>query len=368
MKWLLKVIEKVKPNFEQGGKLQAFHPVFGALEHFFFAPSATTLGPPHIRDPLDLKRFMSMVIISVVPCVFAAFYFFGLRFMAMIIVSYAAGLTVEAIFSIVRKEDINEGFFVTGILWPLILPPTLPLWMVGLGVAFGVLIAKELFGGTGRNVFNPALVGRCFLALAYPKQMAASFLEPSDDVWGGLFTWVDGSTADAISSATPLTLAKQGEMVDPWHMFLGSVSGSAGETSAVWIILGGGFLLLTRVANWRTVVAIIASFFALTAALVAGDKVTYNMPGVFGPVLWHVFAGGLLFGAFFMATDPVTGPTTNAGKWMYGIIIGSVTVLIRNFTGYVEGVTFAILLGNIVAPILDEIVICVRIRRLRSEG
>ncbi len=368
MKWLLKVIDKVRPNFEEGGKLKAFHPVFGALEHFFFAPAARTIGAPHIRDPLDLKRFMSIVIISVVPCVFAAFYFFGLRFLAMVIVSYASGLAVEALFSIVRKEDINEGFFVTGILWPLILPPTLPLWMVGLGVAFGVLIAKELFGGTGRNVFNPALVGRCFLALAYPKQMAASFLEPSYDVGGRLLTWVDASTADAISSATPLTLAKQGEMVATSHMFLGSVSGSAGETSALLIILGGTFLLLTRVANWRTVVAILASFAALTAALVAGGMVTYSLPGSFAPVIWHLFAGGLLFGAFFMATDPVTSPTTNAAKWMYGIIIGSVTVLIRNFTGYVEGVTFAILLGNIVAPILDEIVICIRIRRLRSEG
>jgi Na(+)-translocating NADH:ubiquinone oxidoreductase B subunit len=368
VKWLLNVIEKVRPNFEEGGKLKAFHPVFGALEHFFFAPGATTVGAPHIRDPLDLKRFMSMVIISVVPCVLAAFYFFGLRFLAMIIVSYAAGLTVEALFSIVRKEDINEGFFVTGILWPLILPPTLPLWMVGLGVAFGVLIGKELFGGTGRNVFNPALVGRCFLALAYPKAMAASYLEPSDSLAGRLLTWVDGSTADAVSSATPLALAKQGEMGATAHMFIGNVSGSAGETSALLIILGGTFLLLTRVANWRTVAAILASFVALTAGLVAGGAVSYNMPGVIGPVMWHLVAGGLLFGAFYMATDPVTGPTTNAGKWIYGIIIGSVTVLIRNFTGYVEGVTFAILLGNITAPILDEIVISVRIRRLRSEG
>ena len=368
MKWLLNVIEKVRPNFEEGGKLKAFHPVFGAMEHFFFAPGTTTMGAPHIRDPIDLKRFMSMVIISVMPCVFAAWYFFGMRFLAMVVVSYAAGLAVEATFSIVRKEDINEGFFVTGMLWPLILPPTLPLWMVGLGVAFGVLIGKELFGGTGRNVFNPALVGRCFLGLAYPKEMAASFLEPSHDVAGRLLSWVDASAVDAISSATPLVLAKKGEMLATSHMFLGAVSGSAGETSALLIILGGGFLLLTRVANWRTVVSILASFFALTAALVVAGKVDYNMPGVFGPVLWHVFAGGLLFGAFFMATDPVTCPTTNAGKWMYGILIGSVTVLIRNFTGYMEGVTFAILLGNIVAPIFDEIVISVRLRRLRSEG
>jgi Na(+)-translocating NADH:ubiquinone oxidoreductase B subunit len=369
VKWLLNVIEKVRPNFEEGGKLKAFHPVFEALEHFFFAPAARTICAPHIRDPLDLKRFMSMVIISVVPCVLAALYFFGLRFLAMVVVSYAAGLTVEALFSIVRKESINEGFFVTGILWPLILPPTLPLWMVGVGVAFGVLIGKELFGGTGRNVFNPALVGRCFLALAYPKQMAASFLEPSPDVAGRLLSWVDGSAADAVSSATPLVLAGRDHLVATSHMFLGSVSGSAGETSALLIILGGGFLLLTRVASWRTVVATLASFFALTAVLIACDRIVYeSMPGVFGPALWHLFAGGLLFGAFYMATDPVTGPTTNAAKWMYGIVIGSATVLIRNFTGYTEGVTFAILLGNIMAPIFDEIVVGIRIRRLRSEG
>ncbi|MHC4425206.1 MAG: RnfABCDGE type electron transport complex subunit D [Planctomycetota bacterium] len=372
MKWLLKVIEAVRPTFEEGGKLRILNPVFGALEHFFFAPSTTTIGAPHIRDPLDLKRLMSMVIISVVPCVLAALYFFGLRFLAMVIVSYAAGLTVEAVFAMVRKEGINEGFFVTGILWPLILPPNLPLWMVALGVAFGVFIGKELFGGTGRNLFNPALLGRCFLALAYPKVMSASYLEPSKDVLGCLpLQWIPAvSGVDAVAVATPLVLAgrSEPEMVSISHMFLGSVSGSAGETSAILIILGGLFLLSTRVASWRTVASMLGSFVLLTGALAASGAVNYNMPGVCGPVMWHVFAGGLLFGTFFMATDPVTSPTTNAGKWFYGIIIGSVTVLIRNFTGYVEGVTFAILLGNITAPILDEIVIGVRMRRLRSEG
>jgi len=311
---------------------------------------------------------MSMVILAVVPSVLAAFYFFGLRFVAVIVVSYAAGLTVEALFAMVRKEGINEGFFVTGILFPLILPPNLPLWMVALGVAFGVFMGKELFGGTGRNPFNPALVGRCFLAMAYPKAMSASWMEPSHELAGRLFTWVGPSNVDALTSATPLVLAKQGQMTAVSHMFLGSVSGSAGETSAVLIILGGVFLLLTRVASWRTVASILGSFVILTAALMLGHKVTYPMPGVLAPVMWHVFAGGLLFGAFFMATDPVTSPATNAGKWFYGVIIGSTTVLIRNFTGYVEGVTFAILLGNIVAPILDEMVIAVRIRRLRREG
>jgi Na(+)-translocating NADH:ubiquinone oxidoreductase B subunit len=364
VKWLLKVIDAVRPNFEEGGKLRRLNPVFGALEHVFFAPSITTVGAPHVRDPMDLKRFMSMAIISVVPCALAALYLFGLRFIAMVVVSYAAGLTVEALFSIIRKEDINEGFFVTGILFPLILPPNLPLWMVAVGVAFGVFVGKELFGGTGRNLFNPALVGRCFLSLAYPKMMSASWAAPGEGLTGRLLTW----NVDALSSATPLAAAKKGEMTSISHVFLGDVSGSAGETSAILIILCGVFLLLTRVANWRSVVSTLGAFVVLTAALIAGEKVTYPMPGVFGPVIWHVFAGGLLFGVFFMATDPVTSPTTNTGKWFYGIIIGSVTVLIRNFTAYVEGVTFAILLGNIAAPVLDEIVIGIRIRRLKSEG
>jgi len=362
VKGLLKVFEAVRPSFEQGGKLRVFKPVFEALEHVFFAPSATTITAPHVRDPLDVKRFMTMVIIALVPCVLAAFYFFGLRFALMILVSYAAGGAVEVIFAMVRKENINEGFLVTGMLFPLILPPTLPFWMVGVGVAFGVFIGKELFGGTGRNVFNPALVGRCFLALAYPAKMSASWLGPGNGLTGRLFEYAGASAVDSLSSATPLAMAKQGQFIGLWEMFLGNISGSAGETSAIAIILGGVFLLLTRVASWRTVASMLGSFVLLAGAL------GYAQPGTFGPVLWHLCAGGLLFGAFFMATDPVTSPITNTGKWFYGIIIGSVTVLIRNFTGYVEGVTFAILLGNIVAPILDEIVVGVRIRRLKSEG
>jgi len=370
VKGLLKIIEAIRPTFDEGGKLGILKPVFGALEHFFFAPSDTTLGPPHIRDPLDLKRLMSMVIISLVPTILAAIYFFGWRFLAMVIVSYAAGLTVEALFAMVRKEGINEGFFVTGILFPLIMPANVPLWMVALGVAFGVFIGKELFGGTGRNVFNPALVGRCFLALAYPRTMAASYMKPSHDLFGCLlFKWLPPGSVDAVTVASPLSAAKSsGEIGGTAHLFLGSVAGSVGETSALLIILGGVFLLLTRVGNWRTVVSILGSFIVLTGALLIGDAVSYErMPGVVGPVIWHLCAGGFLFGAFYMATDPVTGPSTNSGKWLYGIIIGCTTVLIRHFTGYVEGVTFAILLGNITAPILDEIVFKVRFRRLASE-
>lgn len=362
MKKLLKIVEAIRPTFEEGGKLGTFKPIFGALENFLFSPSTITLTAPHVRGPLDVKRVMSMVIIALVPSILAAVYFFGLRFLMMLIVTYVAGLSVEAIFAIVRKESINEGFFVTGFLFPLIMPPNVPLWMVALGVVVGVFLGKELFGGSGRNVFNPALVGRCFLGLAYPAKMSASWLSAGSGMTGRLFEYASASSVDAVSSATPLAMAKQGEFVSLSHMLVGSISGSAGETSAIAIIIGGVFLLFTRIANWRTVVSILGSFALL------GGLLHYAQPETVGPVLWHLCAGGLLFGAFFMATDPVTSPTTNAAKWLYGIFIGSVTVLIRNFTGYVEGVTFAILLGNIVAPILDEIVFAVRLRRLRSEG
>jgi Na(+)-translocating NADH:ubiquinone oxidoreductase B subunit len=362
VKWLLQIFEKVGPAFGEGGKLGIFKPVFEAMENFFFAPSKTTLTAPYVRDPLDVKRYMSMVIVALVPCLLASLYFFGLRLLAMIVVSYAAGGVVEVLFAILRKETINEGFLVTGMLFPLILPPTLPLWMVAAGVAFGVFVGKELFGGTGRNVFNPALVGRCFLALAYPVPMSGNWTKPSYELAGRLFQYVGASNVDAVSSATPLVLAKQGHLVSVSHMLLGSVSGSIGETSAVAIIFGGVFLLITRVANWRTVVSIIGScvLFAGILHQTSAER--------FAPAVWHLCAGGVLFGAFFMATDPVTSPATNGGKWVYGVIIGIVTLLIRNFTGYVEGVMFAILLGNIVAPILDEVVLQVRLRRLRSEG
>ena len=362
MKALLKIFEKVSPAFEDDGKLGALKPVYEAMENFLFAPSSTTLKAPYARDPLDIKRFMSMVIVAIMPCLLVSFYFFGWRLLSMILVSYMAGGAVEVIFATVRKESINEGFLVTGMLFPLILPPTLPLWMVGVGVAFGVFVGKELFGGTGRNIFNPAIVGRCFLALAYPAAMSSNWTIPGAGMTGRMLEYVGASNVDAVSSATPLVLAKQGDIVELSHMFFGDVSGSIGETSAIAIILGGLFLLLTRVANWRSVVGILGS-----AAIIAAIF-NYNEPSRFAPAVWHLCAGGLLFGAFFMATDPVTSPVTNTGKYFYGIVIGVVTILIRNFTGYVEGVMFAILLGNIIAPILDEIVINVRLRRLISEG
>jgi Na+-transporting NADH:ubiquinone oxidoreductase subunit B len=361
VKALLNLFEKLRPGFEKGGKFAAFRPVFDAAEHVFFAPSTRTKHSPHVRDPLDIKRFMSMVILALLPVLLTAVYFFGLRVLLIIAVSYVVGGAVEVLFAIIRKEQINEGFLVTGLIFPLILPPTVPLWMVAAGIVFGVVIGKELFGGTGRNLFNPALVGRCFLSLSYPASMAAGWIRPGVGFLGRIFQYVDSSDLQAITSATPLVLAKQGQFTNLSDLFFGSIAGSAGETSALAILLGGLFLLISRVANWRTVVSILSSFTILAAVL------HYTRPDTFGPVVWHLFAGGLFFGAFYMATDPVTSPTTNGGKWAYGLLIGTATVLIRNLTGYVEGVTFAILLGNICAPVIDEVVYRHRLRRLRDE-
>ena len=362
MKLLLDIFEKVKPGFEEGGKMAPMKPLYEALENCCFAPGTRTLHAPYSRDPLDVKRYMSMVIIALLPALAASVYFFGLRVLAVIIVSYVAGGVVEVAFACIRKEPIAEGFLVTGLIFPMVLPPTVPLWMVAVGVMFGVFAGKEIFGGTGRNVFNPAIVGRCFLVLAYPNIMSSDWVTAGHGVGGRLLQYISSSSVDALTAATPLVHAKQGHFEDLSHMVLGGTSGCIAETSGLMIICGGIFLLLSKVGNWRTVVAILLAAFGLETVL------NLSNPEAFGPAIWHLFAGGLLFGAFFMATDPVSSPNTNAGKWIYGIIIGSVTILIRNFTGYVEGMMFAILLGNIVAPVLDEIVFSVSVRRLKNEG
>lgn len=362
MKLLLNIFKKVRPNFEDDGKLVVFKPLYEAMENFFFAPSSTTLVAPFARDPLDVKRYMSMVIIALLPVLAASVYFFGLRVLAMVMVSYVAGGIVEVAFGMIRKEPIAEGFLVTGMIFPMILPPTTPLWMVAVGVIFGVFAGKELFGGTGRNVFNPAIVGRCFLVLAYPNIMSSNWVIAGNGVGGRLLQYITTSSADALTAATPLVHAKGGHLEDISHMLMGSISGCVAETSGLMIICGGIYLILSKVANWRTVAGILLAAFGLETIL------NLSNPDVFAPAIWHIFAGGLLFGAFFMATDPVSSPITNTGKWIYGILIGTITILIRNFTGYVEGMMFAILLGNIFAPILDEIVFKFSIGRLKSEG
>ncbi len=352
MRLLESVFDRLRPHFEEG-LLGHAKPLFDAINNFFLAPRTRTRVAPHVRDPLDVKRYMSMVILALAPATVAGLYLFGLRVGAVILVSYTVGGMVEVAFACLRKEEINEGFLVTGLIFPLILPPGIPLWMVAVGIAFGVIVGKEIFGGTGRNPFNAALVGRAMLTLAYPSQMAA-WMAPKAAWPGRLTEW---ATVDAATYATPLAEAKKGVFADVGDLFLGSVGGSIGETSAACVLAGGLFLVLIKVANWRIVAGVLGAFAALGAILHAAA------PETFGPVGWHMLAGGLLFGAVFMATDPVTSPITNPAKVMYGILIGVLVLLIRNLTGYVEGVTFAILLGNIAAPVLDELVVRVRMRR-----
>lgn len=357
MKFVAAILERLRPHFEDGGRFERLKPVYEAADAFFLSPPDRTATAPHVRDPLDIKRFMSMVIIALAPCVVASVYFFGLRVLCLIAVSYAAGGLVEVMFAVIRREKINEGFLVTGLIFPLTLPPGLPFWMAAAGVVFGVLVGKELFGGTGRNLFNPALVGRCFLALGYPRAMADAWVPSGGGGIGRLLQYVDASGVDALTQATPLAEARHGSLAPVMELLWGNVAGSAGETSAIAIIAGGIFLLLVKVANWRIVAGMLGSFAVLNAILRALE------PAAFNPVGWNLPAGGLLFGAFFMATDPVTSPATAAGKWIYGVIAGCTALLIRSLSTYTEGVMFAILLGNIAAPVLDEIAIRVKFRR-----
>jgi Na(+)-translocating NADH:ubiquinone oxidoreductase B subunit len=275
----------------------------------------------------------------------------------MLLVSYVAGGATEMLFSVIRKEELNEGFLVTGFIYPLVLPPGLPLWTVAIGVVFGVVVGKEIFGGTGRNLFNPALVGRVFLALGYPALMTGTWIVPATGGWGHLAMRLDITGADAVSTATPLVSAKAGEFASSLDLFFGNVLGSVGETSALAVLIGGLFLVLVGVANWRTVVSILVSFVGLNAIL------RLAAPDAVAPVLFNLLSGGLLFGAFFMATDPVSGPVTIPGKWTYGLLIGVMTLLVRSFSGFVEGMMFAILFGNVCAPLIDEVIIRMRMRR-----
>ncbi len=360
MKLLEMLFDRTRPLFDKNGPFHLLYPLVQGAEAFFFGSSERTHMAPHVRDPLDSKRFMMMVIIALTPALLASIYYFGLRVLVMMAVSYIAGGIVEVAFAIIRKKDIHEGFFVTGFLFPLVVPPNTPLWVVAVGVVFGVLVGKEVFGGTGRNLFNPVLVGRAFLTVAYPLPLASGFVIPGSGLWGRFTQYITPENVDAISGATPLGMAHHGEYTHWLNMLLGNTSGAAGETSALAILIGGVFLCMVRVANYRTVAGILGTVFVLSAAM------NQNAPLTFG--VWHLLAGGLLLGAFFMATDPVTSPATNAGKWVYGILIGALVVVIRNFSGYPEGVMFAILLGNLASPLIDEIFIGMRIRRLQREG
>lgn len=320
--------------------------VLKALDSFFFGTSEVTTGAPHLRDNIDLKRYMIIVLIAVLPSVAAGVYFYGLRVINLIMISYIFGGICEVLFSIVRKKEINEGFLITGIIYPLLLPPTIPYWMAAVGIIVGVIFGKEAFGGTGKNIFNPAMVGRIFLAVAFPIEMTTKWKIPF---------------MDAITSATPLINFKgTAALASNWNLLIGNIPGSVGETCKIVIILGGIFLIVTKVANWRIPVAYLGTMAILS--------LVFNRiwPQSFAPPGFQLLSGGLLFGAMFMATDPVTSPFTEGGRWIYGILLGVLTLSIRGFSGYVEGVMFAIIFMNIFAPLLDQIMLTVRYKNVRE--
>jgi Na+-transporting NADH:ubiquinone oxidoreductase subunit B len=369
---LKKIVEKVKPTFSKGGKLGMFHSTFEAFESFLFVPD--TVAKPkgsHIHDSIDLKRTMSVVIIAVMPAMifgmwntgyqhflsigqevsFVDTFFYGfLKVLPLIIVSYVVGLAIEFTSAQIRGHEVNEGYLVTGILIPLIMPVDVPLWILALAVIFAVIIGKEIFGGTGMNIWNPALLARAFVFFAYPSKISGDKI------------WVAGlehgqNIADGFSGATPLSYAAADQIdkiPDTMDMFLGIIPGSIGETSTIAILLGAILLIFTGIASWKIMLSTVAGglFVGFLANIIGGS------PYLEMPAWQHLIMGGFAFGAVFMATDPVTSSQTETGKWIYGFLIGAVAVVIRLFNpGFPEGMMMAILLMNTFAPSIDHCVV-----------
>ncbi|MDY0201379.1 MAG: NADH:ubiquinone reductase (Na(+)-transporting) subunit B [Tenuifilaceae bacterium] len=371
MKALRNIIDKIKPNFERGGKLGAFHSTFDAFETLLFVPNKVTQKGSHIRDFIDMKRTMIIVVMALTPALlfgiwnvgyqnalatggdmlFWPLVLYGLtKVLPIIVVSYLVGLGIEFAFAQIRKHEVSEGFLVSGMLIPLIVPIDTPLWMIGLATAFAVVIGKEVFGGSGMNIFNPALLARAFLFFAYPSHMS------------GDYVWVSGLTKgegiiDGFSGATPLAnaaLTGAENLPSALDMFLGFIPGSIGETSTLAILIGAIILIASGIGSWKIMVSTVAG------GLVMGY--IFNIFSV-NPIMnippwYHLIMGGFAFGAVFMATDPVTGSQTEKGKWIYGFLIGILAVLVRVFNpAYPEGMMLSILLMNAFAPLIDYYVI-----------
>lgn len=374
---LRKKIDKIKPDFVEGGKFGKFRSVFEGLESFLFVSNRVTFKGSHIRDSNDLKRTMSVVIIALVPALlFGAYnvglqhfrsigtapgimqmFIFGfLKILPLIIVSYVVGLGIEFISAQIRGHDINEGFLVTGLLIPLIMPVDVPLWMLALSTAFAVIIGKEVFGGTGMNVFNPALVARAFLFFSYPGWMTG------DKVWTAGLT-KGQHIIDGFSGATPLALCTAGETTKIpsfMHMFIGNIPGSIGETSTLAILIGALILIITGVGSWKVIAGVFAG--GMTMGIIF--NIFHANAYMSLPFYYHFVMGGFAFGAVFMATEPVTGSQTEKGKWIYGFLIGILAILIRVVNpAYPEGVMLAILLMNMFAPLIDYFVIQSNIKK-----
>jgi len=401
MQFLRNLLDKAEKPFHKGGKLEKLYPLYEATDTFLYTPPDVTKASSHVRDAIDLKRMMITVVVALLPCVLFAMYNTGFQanyaiahgasalanwqtslyqmlgfgfdpgsilacmlhgaiyFLPVYLVTMIVGGHAEVLFSIVRKHEINEGFLVTGLLFPLTLPPTIPLWQVAIGILFGVIIGKEIFGGTGMNVFNPALVARAFLFFAYPGQISG------DQPW--IAANMAPLLADGISGATALAQAAVNTpaMMSTWNWwdaFIGTVPGSMGETSTLCCLIGAAILIITRVGSWRTMLGTTLGTLAMAALLNAIGSETNSLFSL--PPMWHFVLGGWAFGMVFMATDPVSSAFTAWGKLLYGFGIGVMVVLVRVINpAYPEGMMLAILFMNMFAPLIDYFIVNANIKR-----
>lgn len=400
MKALRKFLDKIKPHFEEGGKLHAFHSVFDGFETFLFTPNTTSHSGVHIHDSRDSKRTMIIVVLALLPCLLFGMYntayqnnlaagvtdasFFEMMaygFLAIlpsIIVCYAVGLGIEFMVAQWRKEEIQEGFLVSGLLIPMICPIETPIWMIAVATAFAVIFVKEVFGGTGYNFLNVSLAARAFLFFAYPASMSGDKVFVASESILGL-----GNTLpDTFTGATPLgqVATATGEValtnlsngaISLWDMFIGLIPGSFGETSTLCILIGAVILLATGIASWRVMFSVFAG--GAVMALIANTFATPTYPGSMLGIGEHLCLGGFAFAAVFMATDPVTAARTNTGKYIYGFLIGVIAIIIRIYNnGYPEGAMLAVLLMNVFAPLIDYCVVRAninrRLKRLKSKS
>jgi len=401
MKFLRNLLDSVEPVFHKGGKLEKFYALYEATDTLLFQPNDVTKTTSHVRDGIDLKRVMILVWLCVFPAMFYGMYNLGYQantalaamgtidlegwrgaiimaltgnnpasvwdnmiygavyFLPIYITVFAVGGFWEVLFAVKRGHEINEGFFVTSILFALTCPPALPLWQAAIGISFGVVLGKEVFGGTGKNFLNPALTGRAFLFFAYPAAMSG------DGVW----TAVDGYTgATALSIAAQQGLDVLQSQISWFDAFFGQMQGSIGETSTLALIIGGGILLITKIASIRIVAGVVIGTVATTLIYNAlGDPASNPMFGV--PFWWHMVLGGWAFGMFFMATDPVSASMTNTGKWWFGGLIGFMVITVRVVNpAYPEGMMLAILFANLFAPLIDHVVVQSNIKRRLARG
>ena len=396
MKIFGRFLDKIAPKFLKGGSLEHLYPLYEALDTFLFASNRVTEKPPHVRDAVDMKRIMITVLIALTPCVIMAMWNTGyqantalqslgidvpagwrgmimasigcdpqslssnllhgsLYFLPIYLVTMIVGGIWELAFNLIRRHEMSEAFLVTGLLFPLTLPPTIPLWQVAGGISFGIIFGKEVFGGVGRNFMNPALVARAFVYFAYPAQMSG------DKVWTAVDGFTQATPLGELAAANPGTVMQSLDIT--WSQaFLGTIPGSLGETSALACLLGAAILLITGIASWRIMASMLIGGLGISLVFWLMGSATNPLFAI--PPHWHLVLGGFAFGLVFMATDPVSAANTLTGQWIYGAVIGVLSILIRVANpAFPEGVMLAILLGNVLAPLIDHFVIQANIRR-----